>query len=196
MLTPWQEPNYRIGIDASLRNAAVFVLRPDGGAVDWIVVHSTPIKKPKLSYKIEVNTPEKTSKWVTEGNKWLRIRATAECIASFIYKYLPAGVCIEDYAYAAASSSVITLGELGGTLKLYLDNFKVPIITPTTQRLRKFFTGSGNASKEDVIAKAREYVKRTQKFIVPHDPFATVKNAEHLAFGYSAAFYLHWKGIC
>lgn len=198
MLTPWKENVYRIGIDPSLCNAAVFVLRPDGGAVDWLVVHSEPAKKKKMHYLIKADTTGESNSWQSEGNKWLRTKAVAECVASFIFKYLPAAVCIEDYAFGAGSygsSSIITLGELGGTLKLYLENFHVSIITPSTQQLRKFLVGSGKASKEEVIAKARDYVSRTQKFKMPHDPFENKKNAEHLAFAYAAAFYLYWKGI-
>ena len=55
---------------------------------------------------------------------------------------------MEDYAYAA-TGRVFHIAENAGILKYKLKNFKTQTIPPTV--IKKFATGKGNASKEDML---------------------------------------------
>jgi len=57
-------------------------------------------------------------------------------------------VFLEDYAYAA-TGRVFHIAENAGILKYKLKNFKTQTIPPTV--IKKFATGKGNASKEDML---------------------------------------------
>ena len=57
-------------------------------------------------------------------------------------------VFLEDYAYAA-TGRVFHIAENAGILKYKLSKFKTETIPPTV--IKKFATGRGNASKDDML---------------------------------------------
>ena len=57
-------------------------------------------------------------------------------------------IFLEDYAYAA-TGRVFHIAENAGILKYKLSKFKTELIPPTV--IKKFATGKGNASKEDML---------------------------------------------
>jgi len=60
-------------------------------------------------------------------------------------------VFLEDYAFSVKpkASSVVTLGELGGVVKLFLSQFiGIMPFTLTTSEMRKFVSGHGDLKKE------------------------------------------------
>jgi crossover junction endodeoxyribonuclease RuvC len=66
-------------------------------------------------------------------------------------------VLIEGYAYAAKGQAVISLGELGGVLRLALYEAAIPVIEISPAQVKKFTTGKGNAPKNIML---KEVFKR------------------------------------
>jgi Holliday junction resolvasome RuvABC endonuclease subunit len=77
-----------------------------------------------------------------------RYKMITEDIVGEILKYPSTKIRMEGYAFDAKSSSISKLHELGGILKylLYNNGRQFAEVPPT--RLKKWFTGSGRASKE------------------------------------------------
>src|SRR5665213_1063760 len=63
-------------------------------------------------------------------------------------------VAIEGYSYASTGRAIISLGELGGVIRLALADAGIPYaeIAPTTRAL--WACGKGNANKEAVLVEA------------------------------------------
>lgn len=62
-------------------------------------------------------------------------------------------VVIEDYAHGRVTSAS-TLGELGGVLRHELWLREVPYVTVVSSTIKKFATGDGRASKDDMVEAA------------------------------------------
>lgn len=75
---------------------------------------------------------------------------------------LPDRIGIEDYAHSKATN-VSRLGELGGCVKrmLWLDLGRDPraVIKMPSSTVKKFATGNGRASKDEMIAAAAPYLE-------------------------------------
>lgn len=83
-----------------------------------------------------------------------RLRTMYDKILAHLKKYKPKVAVIEGYAFGARSRQH-RLGEIGGVVRLACVQAGVETIyevPPTT--LKKFFTGSGKAQKEDMQAEA------------------------------------------
>lgn len=63
-------------------------------------------------------------------------------------------VLLEGYAWFAEGRAAVSLGELGGVLRLMLHEIGVPYIEIDPNRLKKYATGAGNAKKEAVLVAA------------------------------------------
>lgn len=72
-------------------------------------------------------------------------------------------VVIEGFAYGAArgASSLVSLGELGGVVRVALHEAGIPFVDVPPATVKKFATGKGNAPKDQVLVAA---VKRTGGF--------------------------------
>lgn len=64
-------------------------------------------------------------------------------------------VVIEDYAYSKFSRSLTVLHEVGGVAKNQLHRLEAVWVVQGTQQNKQFATGSGNASKQEMIVKAK-----------------------------------------
>ena len=60
-------------------------------------------------------------------------------------------VMIEHYAFGARGAAMISLGELGGVIRLALYESKIPYIEVPPTLAKKFVTGKGNSNKNVVL---------------------------------------------
>jgi crossover junction endodeoxyribonuclease RuvC len=63
-------------------------------------------------------------------------------------------VVIEGYAFGAKGNAVISLGELGGVVRLALSDRGLPVVEIPPSCVKLFATGKGNAPKDEVLAAA------------------------------------------
>lgn len=60
-------------------------------------------------------------------------------------------IMIEHYAFGARGAAMISLGELGGVIRLALYESKIPYIEVPPTLAKKFVTGKGNSNKNVVL---------------------------------------------
>jgi len=60
-------------------------------------------------------------------------------------------VVIEGYSYGSKGAAVVNIGELGGVLRLAIYERQIPLVEIPPSCLKKYATGKGNASKDDVL---------------------------------------------
>ncbi|MBN1319621.1 MAG: crossover junction endodeoxyribonuclease RuvC [Thermoleophilia bacterium] len=60
-------------------------------------------------------------------------------------------VVIEGYSYGSKGAAVLNLGELGGVIRLAIFERKLPLVEIPPACLKRYATGRGNASKDDVL---------------------------------------------
>lgn len=63
-------------------------------------------------------------------------------------------VVLEGYSYASRGRASISLGELGGVVRLALFEAGVPVVVIPPSSRAKYATGRGNAGKDAVLAEA------------------------------------------
>jgi Holliday junction resolvasome RuvABC endonuclease subunit len=63
-------------------------------------------------------------------------------------------VMLEGYSYASRHSHAHALGELGGLIRWSLWKSHIPYVDIPPSTLKKFATGKGNASKDQMVASA------------------------------------------
>lgn len=68
----------------------------------------------------------------------------------------PALVVVEEYAFSRHSRALTPLHELGGVVKHYLSLGSALVVPYESTANKKYATGSGNASKEEMIARAQQ----------------------------------------
>lgn len=66
----------------------------------------------------------------------------------------PGIVAVEGYAYDSHTAGSRSIGELGGVVRLLLWDMQIPWAEVPPTSLKKFATGKGNASKDQVLAAA------------------------------------------
>lgn len=94
-------------------------------------------------------------------------------------------VVVEGYAMGATNSRVFDIGEWGGILKLISYEYvgRILVIPPTS--MKKFVTGKGNASKEEVMSAVGDRWEI---------PFSCHDEADAIALYYTAqAYYLPFR---
>jgi len=63
-------------------------------------------------------------------------------------------VAVEGYSFASRGRALISLGELGGAVRLALHEFGVPVVEIPPACRAKYAAGKGNASKDAVLVEA------------------------------------------
>lgn len=63
-------------------------------------------------------------------------------------------VVLEGYSYASRGRAIVSLGELGGVLRLALAEMGARVVEVSPNTRAKYATGRGNAGKEEVLASA------------------------------------------
>ena len=63
-------------------------------------------------------------------------------------------VVLEGYSYGSKGRAIFDVGELGGVIRLTLWEHATPVAVVAPATLKKFTTGKGNASKDQMLAAA------------------------------------------
>lgn len=63
-------------------------------------------------------------------------------------------VVLEGYSYGSKGRAVVNIGELGGVLRLWLSEYGPAYVEIPPTCLKKYATGRGNASKDDMLQAA------------------------------------------
>lgn len=121
-----------IGIDPSLENTAVCILDSKGSLVDTFQSKRLGLKS-KYHYK--------------------RLLTLGDWFTNILHKHKCTYAGYENYSYGSTNTA-FKLGELGGVLKptLYTLSPGFALLPPTV--LKQFATGSGAASKDEMVAQA------------------------------------------
>lgn len=83
-----------------------------------------------------------------------RLRSIRDAIVHRVDGTKPALVVLEEYAFSRAAAHSHQLGELGGVVRLALDDCGVRWTTLLPNVLKKYATGVGNADKHAMVAAA------------------------------------------
>lgn len=94
-----------------------------------------------------VLVPPSSANRGTARLRWLRDAVLSHAAGAAL-------VVLEGYSFASKGRAIISLGELGGVVRVALADAFIPFVdvAPTSRAL--FATGKGNASKEQVLAEA------------------------------------------
>jgi len=130
-----------------------------------------------LTYAIKPDMPNQ------EMPRYMKILDEIDKICK---KVNPHVVIMEDYSFGSRGRSIYQYGELVGIIKQYfhINNLKCITIPPSS--LKKFVTGKGNASKEDMCAAAQARFGRSfdaKKENDECDAFCLVKMFERFSAG-------------
>jgi crossover junction endodeoxyribonuclease RuvC len=63
-------------------------------------------------------------------------------------------VVLEGYSFASKGRAVVSIGELGGVVRLALHEAGLPVVEVSPSSRAKYATGKGNASKDQVLVEA------------------------------------------
>ena len=63
-------------------------------------------------------------------------------------------VVIEGYSYGSKGRAAVSLGELGGIVRMFLWEWGTPYVEIPPSCLKKYLCGKGNAGKDDVLQQA------------------------------------------
>lgn len=72
-------------------------------------------------------------------------------IGMLVAQHNPQIVCIEGYSYGSKGAAVLNIGELGGVIRCHMWEARMPYVEIPPSCLKKYATGRGNASKDDVL---------------------------------------------
>jgi len=145
-----------MGIDQSLTHTGCCILKYDRFNNKYSILDS---------FSIET---------VNNGPVEVRINYIVDKIHEKIEKYRPGFICIEDLAFKANSNNGRLLAGLFFTLLNRMFLLKIPYSVVNIKKLKKYATGNGNASKEEMfegvsdcdilILKEKSRIKSIKKF--------------------------------
>lgn len=125
-----------LGLDLSLNGSGIVLLSPNNEILHHEVVILNTNKRNKL-----------------KGMD--RILYIIERINKLVTEYRDLHVIIEGYSFGSKGRSVVSLGELGGAVRLFLFQNNIPFLEVPPTTLKKVVTGRGDAKKEDMLAAVR-----------------------------------------
>lgn len=128
---------YSVGLDASLTSFGFYAY---------------PINHDE-EYNLSLCTTPK------DGGDTTRVLALADEIIDVMVclPYKPQIVCIEDYGpINRTSGKIAQRAEMCGIIKHWTLRYGIPLIMVTPNSLKKFATGKGNASKEQMLIAAAQ----------------------------------------
>lgn len=117
----------------------------------------------------------------SKEEKWDRVERIWQEIYEAAWKVLTCPIpCVEGYSFGSNFSRE-SMGELGGIIryKLYHCQFVSPYIEAPPKTLKKFATGTGNASKSDMLKAARLDGFKTSNHNIA-DAYFLAKYAKHV----------------
>lgn len=139
--------HYFLGIDPSLSGCGIFVQNACGENSLWSVIKTKPAKTPTDRIKRYLHIASQIVALIEDKKGMLCIR-------------------IEGYSFASKGRAITSLAELRGVLIDKLMPYSNDIEEVPPGSLKKFFTGMGNASKEQMLLAAKE---RGHDFGKKHD---------------------------
>jgi Holliday junction resolvasome RuvABC endonuclease subunit len=148
-------PDYILGLDMSLEHTGYCLTQTcEGGRTIHGVFEPNPNKSKKV---IQILGMKRLN--------WLRAQVihlaktgyTLEMCQPLNAERIKCLVLIEGYAFGAKGSAGISLGELGGVIRIAMFDNAVPYIEIPPTQLKKFITGKGGAVKDIVL---KEVFKR------------------------------------
>ena len=138
-----------MGLDLSL-TATGLVVRAGDRVRRWRLLETEPATKEGQSLGL---LPSGKYRGSTEA----RVEWSASQVRKAWRKFRPDIVVIEEYAFGARGRGLSSLHEHGGVVKNFLYRMQAPFVTVTGSEIKFYATGSGGASKEDMIQQALEY---------------------------------------
>lgn len=87
---------------------------------------------------------------------FLRVQLIAKDVAQTLEVWKPAFVAIERYAYVRNISAFVTLVEVGTAIRLALRSLDLSWVEVPPTVLKKWTTGKGNASKDQMALAVRD----------------------------------------
>jgi len=84
-----------------------------------------------------------------------RLSSLRRRIMDTVRAYMPILIAVEGYSYDS-TNRLAALGELGGIIRVELQDLQIPLIVVSPLTLKQFVTGSGAASKKKVIKFVKE----------------------------------------
>ena len=150
-----------VGIDMSLRSPGVALIRPGDTAIYLMGFQQRKSDKEIINHKVvgptETVVITRCSYPVDVKDRWFRSEFVVNRIIEWIKGYIEptddVHVYIENYALGmVGSSSVSTLCELGGILRISLYRLKWTFSEMSPGTVKKYFAGNGRASKLDMVA--------------------------------------------
>lgn len=139
-----------LGLDLSLTGPGIIVARVAPTTFAEVLEVLYPRTKPLDKTHSETGVRGKFFYGIDEERIDFILRAVRTCRKK--YKVNVAG--IEQYAFSRHSRSMTGLHELGGVVKRYLWLHGIYFEQPEPTSLKKFATGNGRASKQDMIEAA------------------------------------------
>ncbi len=121
--------------------------------------------------KITDNKPSLIAMGVLELNKYddhyLRLRRIFERIISLIDEFLPDEFAIEAPFFGKNVQSMLKLGRAQGVAMAAALSRDIPIFEYAPLKIKMSITGNGRASKEQVAAMLKRYLKITEEQMLP-----------------------------
>lgn len=93
---------------------------------------------------------------VPEQRGFLRLQLIANDVAQTLHIWEPTFVAVEGYAYVRNISAFVTLVEIGTAIRITLRQMHIPWVEVPPTVLKKWTTGKGNATKDQMALSVRD----------------------------------------
>lgn len=138
-----------MGLDLSLTGTGMVVW--DGRRVlRWRLLQTEPLSKEGQSQGL-------LPSGVFRGHQEDRIEWQRRRIAAAFRSLAPDLVVIEEYAFGAKGRGLTGIHELGGVIRNHLFRKNAVWLSIHNSVIKQYATGKGGASKEEMVAAAREF---------------------------------------
>lgn len=122
-----------IGIDPSLTSTGLAILQINSDGIPTLKTETICMTSKKADRLFDIHE-----------------RVTTQVTQTIELGFIPQGACIEGAAFNAINRAD-DMGQVRGILLLLLRQFKLPYLTVAPTRLKKYATGKGGASKENMV---------------------------------------------
>lgn len=135
-----------MGIDLSLRGAAVVGIQSDDFGIPRVVAHQTYGEKLPLD--------------ASEDRRLQRLKNLRTVVTRFwAHVGRPRRVAIEQYAFSRDGAHAHALGEAGGVAKLVLYDLGVTVVPVVASSARKLLTGYGGGTSEQAKKAVQDAIR-------------------------------------
>lgn len=134
-----------MGLDLSITGTGIAVIDEEGAA-----------GRPWLDYSGVVKTPGPKQACMEE-----RIELIRRAVRKQVMKFEPDLIMIENYSYGRPNQMAV-LGEVNGVIRNWLWKNEWPWDVVPPLSLKKFATGNGRATKEEMVVAAQPWAPNTK----------------------------------